>query len=136
MELVSFSEIGVWFWTKIYSRNGDKKINDVGKVRHNFVPYLECFSQINSKYRMETALAWRIAPNDRFMIPGPGNECYILQEQVLNPQENFLFIHIVKNKPANGNPSDNQKQISTGFAHHFCQPSHEKFANLLEVSHA
>ena len=49
----------------VYKRQ--KKINDVGKVRHNFVPYLECFSQINSKYRMETALAWRIAPNDRFM---------------------------------------------------------------------
>lgn len=48
-----------------------RKIDDLGKVRHNFVPYLEYFSQLNSKYRVETALAWRIAPNDRFMIPGP-----------------------------------------------------------------
>ena len=45
--------------------------DDIGPVRHNFVPYLEYFGQINSKYRMETALAWRIAPNDQFMLPGP-----------------------------------------------------------------
>lgn len=63
------SEYG--FGLKYIPGMGIKKINDVGKVRHNFVPYLECFSQINSKYRMETALAWRIAPNERFMIPGP-----------------------------------------------------------------
>ncbi len=48
-----------------------RKIDDLGKVRHNFVPYLEYFSQLNSKYRVETTFAWRIAPNDRFMIPGP-----------------------------------------------------------------
>ena len=36
---------------------GIKKINDVGKESHNFVPYLECFSQINSRYRNKTALA-------------------------------------------------------------------------------
>lgn len=45
--------------------------DNIGPVRHNFVPYMEYFSQINSKYRIETALAWRIAPNDQFMLPGP-----------------------------------------------------------------
>lgn len=45
--------------------------DDIGPVRHNFIPYLEYFSQINSKFRIETALAWRIAPNDQFMLPGP-----------------------------------------------------------------
>jgi hypothetical protein len=46
-------------------------LDDLGKVRHNIVPYLEYFKQVNSKYRIETALAWRIAPNDQFMLPGP-----------------------------------------------------------------
>ncbi|WP_372949097.1 hypothetical protein [Mariniphaga sp.] len=45
--------------------------DDIGPVRHNFVPYLEYFSQMNSKYRIETALAWRIVSNDQFMLPGP-----------------------------------------------------------------
>lgn len=45
--------------------------DNIGPVRHNFVPYMEYFSQINSKYRIETALVWRIAPNDQFMLPGP-----------------------------------------------------------------
>lgn len=45
--------------------------DNLGPVRHNFIPYLEYFSQISSKYRIETALAWRIAPNDQFMLPGP-----------------------------------------------------------------
>ncbi len=45
--------------------------DDLGPVRHNFVPYVEYFSQISSKYRIETALAWRISPNDQFMLPGP-----------------------------------------------------------------
>jgi hypothetical protein len=45
--------------------------DDIGPIRHNFIPYLEYFSQVNSKYRIETALAWRIAPNDQFMLPGP-----------------------------------------------------------------
>jgi hypothetical protein len=46
-------------------------LDDLDPVRHNFVPYLEYFSQVNKKYRIETALAWRIAPNDQFMMPGP-----------------------------------------------------------------
>lgn len=45
--------------------------DNMGPVRHNFIPYLEYFSQISSKFRIETALAWRIAPNDQFMLPGP-----------------------------------------------------------------
>lgn len=46
-------------------------LDKMGPVRHNFIPYLEYFSQISSKFRIETALAWRIAPNDQFMLPGP-----------------------------------------------------------------
>jgi hypothetical protein len=45
--------------------------DDLEPVRHNFVPYMEYFSQISSKYRIETTLAWRITPNDQFMLPGP-----------------------------------------------------------------
>jgi hypothetical protein len=45
--------------------------DDLGPVRHNFVPYLEYFNQVSSKYRIETTLAWRFAPNDQFMLPGP-----------------------------------------------------------------
>ncbi len=45
--------------------------DNIGPVRHNFIPYLEYFSQINSKFRIETVLAWRITPNDQFMLPGP-----------------------------------------------------------------
>jgi hypothetical protein len=45
--------------------------DDIGPVRHNFVPYLEYFSQVNAKYRIETALAWRFVSNDQFMLPGP-----------------------------------------------------------------
>jgi hypothetical protein len=48
-----------------------KDFDDTGPVRHNFIPYLEYFTQISSKYRIETMLAWRIAPNDQFMLPGP-----------------------------------------------------------------
>ena len=46
-------------------------LDDIGPVRHNFVPYLEYFNQVNSKYRIETALAWRFVSNDQFMLPGP-----------------------------------------------------------------
>lgn len=45
--------------------------DDLGPVRHNFVPYVEYFGQISSKYRIEMALAWHIVPNDQFMLPGP-----------------------------------------------------------------
>lgn len=45
--------------------------DNLGTVRHNFIPYFEYFSQMSSKYRIETALAWRFAPNEQFMQPGP-----------------------------------------------------------------
>jgi hypothetical protein len=40
-------------------------------VRHSFIPYIEYFSQINSRYRMEAELALRIAPVEQFIVPGP-----------------------------------------------------------------
>jgi hypothetical protein len=59
------------FGLKYFSGMVVDGLDDLGAVRHNFVPYLEYFSQVNKKYRIETALAWRIAPNDQFMLPGP-----------------------------------------------------------------
>lgn len=46
-------------------------IDDFGTVRHNFVPYMNYYSQLNSKYRMDLALSWRLTENDKFMMPGP-----------------------------------------------------------------
>jgi len=47
------------------------EINDFGTVRHNFVPYVNYYSQLNSKYRMDLEFAWRLNENDKFMMPGP-----------------------------------------------------------------
>jgi hypothetical protein len=46
-------------------------IDDFGTVRHNFIPYVNYYSQLNSKYRMDLAFSWRIAENDTFVLPGP-----------------------------------------------------------------
>lgn len=46
-------------------------IDDFGTVRHNFVPYVNYYSQLNSKYRMDLAFSWRISEKEKFMIPGP-----------------------------------------------------------------
>jgi hypothetical protein len=46
-------------------------LDDVGAVRHNFVPYVNYYSQLNSKYRMDLAFSWRISEKEKFMIPGP-----------------------------------------------------------------
>lgn len=48
-----------------------KNFEDFGIVRHNFIPYVNYYSQINPKYRMDLALSWRIADSDKFMMPGP-----------------------------------------------------------------
>jgi hypothetical protein len=44
---------------------------EYGPVRHNFIPYVEYFSQISRRYRIETTFAWRVAPDDQFMMAGP-----------------------------------------------------------------
>jgi hypothetical protein len=46
-------------------------LDDLQPVRHNIIPYTEYYSQLSSKYRIEISFAYRIAPNDRFMLPGP-----------------------------------------------------------------
>ncbi len=48
-----------------------KDFKEFGPVRHNFIPYVEYFSQISRRYRVETSLAWRVAPDDQFMMAGP-----------------------------------------------------------------
>ncbi|MGM0620715.1 MAG: hypothetical protein ACQETJ_06705 [Bacteroidota bacterium] len=46
-------------------------IDDFGIVRHNFIPYVNYYSQLSSSYRMDLAFSWRIAANDTFVLPGP-----------------------------------------------------------------
>ncbi len=46
-------------------------IDDYGTIRHHVIPYLNYYSQINPKYRMDLAFSWRLAQNDKFMMPGP-----------------------------------------------------------------
>jgi hypothetical protein len=46
-------------------------LREYGPVRHNFIPYVEYFSQISRRYRIETTFAWRVAPDDQFMMAGP-----------------------------------------------------------------
>ena len=46
-------------------------IDDFEPVRHSFIPYLEYFSQINSRWRLEAEMALRIAPVAQFVVPGP-----------------------------------------------------------------
>ncbi|SHF74103.1 hypothetical protein SAMN05444274_10880 [Mariniphaga anaerophila] len=46
-------------------------LDEMGPIRHNFIPYLQHFSQVNSKIRIETTLAWRIASTEQFILPGP-----------------------------------------------------------------
>ncbi len=41
------------------------------RVHHNFVPYVEYFSQMNSKYRIVSSLVWYFSPTGRFVVPGP-----------------------------------------------------------------
>ncbi len=40
-------------------------------VRHAVIPYLEYFTQLNSKYRIESEFAFRIAQKNGFVLPGP-----------------------------------------------------------------
>lgn len=47
------------------------RFSDLHPVRHAVVPYLEYFSQLNSRYRLEAAFAYRIARQDEFVMPGP-----------------------------------------------------------------
>lgn len=48
-----------------------QNIEDFGPLIHNFTPYVEYFTQLNSKMRMDVALAWTIADDDKFLQSGP-----------------------------------------------------------------
>ena len=48
-----------------------KSLEDLQPVRHAVVPYFEYFAQLNSRYRIETVIAYRIARKDEFVMPGP-----------------------------------------------------------------
>ncbi len=42
-----------------------------GNFNHGLVPYVGCFSQINSKSRVEFTFAYRISQDEKLMLPGP-----------------------------------------------------------------
>ena len=46
-------------------------LENIEPVRHNFVPYIEYFTQINARSRMNFSFAWRIADGEDFMKSGP-----------------------------------------------------------------
>ena len=48
-----------------------ESFEDFGPLIHNFIPYVEYFTQMNSKMRMNIALAWNIADDEKFMQTGP-----------------------------------------------------------------
>ena len=46
-------------------------LDKMDPLSHNFVPYIEYFTQVNEKARMNFSFAWRIADGDNFMVSGP-----------------------------------------------------------------
>lgn len=46
-------------------------LNNLEPVRHAVIPYLEYFIQLNSKYRVESFFAFRIAEEKGLIMPGP-----------------------------------------------------------------
>jgi hypothetical protein len=45
--------------------------NDFEPVKHNFIPYLEYYTQVNSKTRMNFSFAWKLGDGEEFMLRGP-----------------------------------------------------------------
>lgn len=45
--------------------------NKMEKVKHNFVPYVEYYTQVNRKTRVNLAFAWKLGNGDNFMMTGP-----------------------------------------------------------------
>jgi hypothetical protein len=45
--------------------------SELGEFNHGLVPYVGCFSQINSKSRVNITFAYRISQNEKLMLPGP-----------------------------------------------------------------
>ena len=46
-------------------------LENIESVRHNFVPYVKYFTQVNARSRMNLSFAWRIADGEDFMKSGP-----------------------------------------------------------------
>lgn len=46
-------------------------LDNMEPVRHAVIPYMEYFSQLNSKYRIDAAFAYRVAQKDQFVMSGP-----------------------------------------------------------------
>ncbi|MCG6190428.1 hypothetical protein [Maribellus maritimus] len=40
-------------------------------VKHNFIPYIEYYRQVNSKTRVNFSFAWKIGDGEEFMMTGP-----------------------------------------------------------------
>ncbi len=48
-----------------------KDWDDLQPVNHALIPYLEFYTQMNSRYRIESSFAYRIAKKDEMVVPGP-----------------------------------------------------------------
>jgi len=46
-------------------------LDNTEPVRHGFIPYIEYFLQINSRYRLEAEMSLQISPVEQFVVPGP-----------------------------------------------------------------
>lgn len=46
-------------------------LNDFDPVRHNFIPYVEYFTQVNAKTRVNLSFAWNLGDGEDFMMTGP-----------------------------------------------------------------
>lgn len=45
--------------------------DDFEPVKHNFIPYVEYYTQVNSKTRMNFSFAWKLGDGEEFMLTGP-----------------------------------------------------------------
>ncbi len=50
-------------------------------VKHNFVPYVEYYTQVNAKTRVNLSFAWKIGDGENFMLSGPQFSMVIYQSR-------------------------------------------------------
>jgi hypothetical protein len=55
--------------------------DDMDPVKHNFVPYVEYYTQVNAKTRMNLSFAWKIGDGENFMLSGPEFSLVIYQSR-------------------------------------------------------
>jgi hypothetical protein len=46
-------------------------MDEFDPVRHNFIPYIEYFTQVNAKTRVNLSFAWNLGDGEDFMMTGP-----------------------------------------------------------------